>query len=165
MREQLNYISDEELEQLICQVEQEELVAAPPDLMEEILAAAGVTEKEQETPQIVEVKTPVSRKKEFYAYCFRVITSVAAAVVLVFLLPELSDWMERNGTLSQEHFEKNAAVQMIPSFEEVADTVPAREEVVASKNTPTREEVLNPAGFWDKVINGTGWFGKDSGRN
>ena len=39
MSENLNYISDEELERLIAQVEQEELVAAPPDLMEHILEA------------------------------------------------------------------------------------------------------------------------------
>ena len=36
MIEKLNYISDDELERLINQVEQEELGAAPPDLMESI---------------------------------------------------------------------------------------------------------------------------------
>ena len=39
MIENWNYIADEELEHLINQVEQEELVAAPPDLLENILNA------------------------------------------------------------------------------------------------------------------------------
>ena len=85
MIEKINYISDDELERLINQVEQEELVAAPPDLMESILEAAGKT-----------------KKKEFTVYCFRVITSVAAAVVLVFLLPELTKGMNLNGAASQK---------------------------------------------------------------
>ena len=145
MSEPLNYISDEELEQLICQVEQNDLVAAPPYLMEELLGAAE--------------KTVVSRKKEFYTYCFRVITSVAAAVALVFLLPDFSG-MVREETPVPEYYRQEA-----PSFEEVVGVVPAREEVVAAKNTPTKEEVLNPVGFFDGVINGTGWFDEERNKH
>ena len=53
MTENLNYISDDELERLIAKVEQEELVAAPPDLTERILEKAAA-----------------SGKKEFSGYCF-----------------------------------------------------------------------------------------------
>jgi len=134
MNEQLNYISDTELEQLILQVEQEELVAAPPDLMENILVAVGKT-----------------KKKEFSSYCFRVITSVAAAIALVFLLPELT------GQLEQYPFTHE---QEVPSYEEVVEKVPSKEDVVASKPTPTKEEVLNNTGLIERVLNNTGWFNK-----
>lgn len=151
MNEQLNYISDAELEQLILQVEQEELVAAPPDLLERIIDAA------------IPEKPMVIQKKEFYAYCFRVMTSVAAAIALVFLLPELLGRMEQVGTPLPGPYEKSAVVQAAPSYEEIVEKVPDREEVVASKPTPTKAEVLNNTGFFEKVISSTaGWFGKES---
>lgn len=165
MKDEFNYISDDELEQLMYQVEQEELVAAPPDLMESILEAAGLggeTVKES-VPKVATVKSVTVRKKEFYAYCFRVITSVAAAIALVFLLPELLERMEPVGMPSQEQYEKSAVVQAAPSYDEVVEKVPSREEVVASKPTPTKDEVLNGTGFFERVINSTaGWFGKET---
>lgn len=145
MIEKLNYISDDELERLISQVEQEELVAAPPDLMESILEAV------------------VNRKKEFHAYCFRVITSVAAAVALVFLLPELTKGMDLNGAALQRNPEKSEIVRTVPSYEEVMIPVPSKNEVVAVKVIPSKEEVLDDTGFFEKVISGTGdWLKKDS---
>ncbi len=69
------YLSDLELEQLIRDVEQNELVGAPPDLAEQILHR---------------VRMP-NKKREFRRYCIRVMTSVAAAIAVVFLLPEVSD--------------------------------------------------------------------------
>lgn len=155
MIEKLNYISDEELEQLICQVEQEELVTAPPDLMENILGAAGLA------PKIVEVKPETSKKKEFYAYCFRVITSVAAAVALTFLLPHMTDWV---GEKTASEFIKTAYGQDIPEYEKVVAPVPSKEEVVAVKTTPSKEEVLNDIGMVERFIRNTDWFNKDSNK-
>lgn len=159
MNEKLNYISDDELERLMLQVEQEELVAAPPDLLESILVAAGLAqEMEQETstpaPIIAPVKSIHTKKKEFYAYCFRVITSVAAAVVMVFLLPELPVSMQ------QPDAKPVVGKQEIPRYEEVTDTVPARNEVIGVGQTPTKEEVLDNTGFIERVLNNTGWFNK-----
>ena len=172
MIENLNYISDDELEQLICQVEENELVTAPPDLMGSILEAAGFTVGPEVVPLQKVTKAPVisaksysAKKKEFTAYCFRVITSVAAAVALVFLLPELLGRMEPVGTPPQERYEKSTVVQAAPTYEEVVEQVPRREEVVASKPTPTKEEVLNDTGFFEKVISSTGWFSKESDNN
>lgn len=140
MTEKLNYISDEELEKLICQVEQEELVAAPPDLMEKILAAAGMTEtavaKAEEHITEIKRKPKQIRKKEFYAYCFRVVTSVAAAVALVFLLPQMTDRMD------------------------VVKPVPDKAAIVASEAIPTKEEVLEDTGVVERIIRNTGWFNK-----
>lgn len=166
MNKRLNYISDEELEQLICQVEQEELVAAPPDLMENILAAAGLEEMRVmsektslPTTKIVSVKEIAARKKEFYAYCFRVVTSVAAAVALVFLLPELSVWMEQNAS---PDFVQTVYKQNIPAYETVVAEVPSKDEVLAVKTIPSKEEVLNDTGLIERVISSTGWFSKES---
>lgn len=159
MKDELNYISDAELEQLIYQVEQEEPVAAPPDLMESILEAAGLAEEiEQETsrPIVIPVKPQAIRKKEFYAYCFRVITSVAAAIALVFLLPELSNLMQRTDQPSEWY------KQEVPRQEEVVDAIPSRDEVMLTMQTPTKDEVLNDTGLMERVLNNTGWFNKQN---
>ena len=145
MIEKLNYISDAELEQLMAQVEQEELLTAPPDMEEKILAAVGLdggAEKPQ-LSKVLETKTVVTRKKEFYAYCFRVVTSVAAAVALVFLLPQMTAWMG----------------------EEVAKPVPDKATVIATEGIPTKEEVLNDTGMVERIIRSTGWFNKESTDN
>lgn len=164
MSEKLNYISDEELERLIFQVEQDELVAAPPDLMESILEAAensGVQE-ELSTAKVV-LLSAVERKKEFRAYCFRVITSVAAAVALVFLLPELTNQMNINGVPIPEPVEKSAVVGTVPDRAEVVRTVPDRATVMGVQITPSKEEMLNDTGFIEKVINSTAeWLSKES---
>ncbi len=146
MIEKLNYISDDELERLINQVEQEELVAAPPDLMESILESAGKT-----------------KKKEFTGYCFRVITSVAAAVALVFLLPELTDRMNLNGRPVTEHVEKSDVVGTVPVRTEVVKNVPDKTAVVENKPAPSKEDVLNDTGFIEKIIsNTTEWLYKEN---
>ena len=139
MTKEFDYISDRDLEQLISQVEQNELVTAPPDLMESILEA------------VVPVKSEKAKKKEFYTYCFRVVTSVAAAVALVFLLPEFLERLEQEGSLAGES--PVAWYQEIPSY------VPSREEVMASKAIPSKDEVLNDIGLFERVLS-NGWFNK-----
>ena len=149
MIEKFNYISDDELEHLINQVEQEELVAAPPDLMESILEA-------MEGPR-------VARVSEFRAYCFRVITSVAAAIALVFLLPQLTDRMNLNRMPVAVPVDKNDVVEIIPAQAEVIKTVPDKAMVVAANLIPSKEEVLDDTGFIEKVIISTSdWFNKES---
>lgn len=164
MSEKLNYISDEELERLIFQVEQDELVAAPPDLMESILEAAKNSGVQEELSTAKVVLLPaVERKKEFRVYCFRVITSVAAAVALVFLLPELTNRMNVNGVPIPEPVEKSVVVGTVPDRAEVAKTVPDRASVVGIQITPSKEEVLNDTGFIEQVINSTAeWLSIES---
>lgn len=159
MTDNLNYISDDELERLICQIEENELVAAPPDLMDSILEAAELMDK---PPAKVTAVPTASRKKEFSAYCFRVITSVAAAVALVFLLPELTDRMTINGMPTQEHVAKDDVVGTVPVQAEVVKSVPDKATVMDTKPTPSKEEVLDDTGFFEKVISGTAeWLSKE----
>ena len=165
MIEKINYISDDELECLITQVEQNELVAAPPDLMESILeAVAGFSgETESLSPAKVIKVQAVARKKEFRAYCVRVITSVAAAVALVFMLPELTEGMNLSGVQMPEYVDKSAVVGTVPGRAEVVKNVPDRNTVVETKPLPSKEEVLNDTGFLEKVISNTSeWLSKES---
>ena len=163
MIESLNYISDDELERMICQIEENELVAAPPDLMDSILEAAGLTEEVTPLPvPVTNAKNDGVKKKEFTAYCFRVITSVAAAVALVFLLPELTKGMNLNGAAPQRHPKKSEVVQAVPSYEEVSVPVPSKSEVVTVKVVPSKEEVLDDTGLLEKVISSTAeWLNKE----
>lgn len=154
MKENINYISDEKLEQLICQVEQTELVSAPPDLEETILEAAGLV------PESIRIKPKASGKKEFYAYCFRVISSVAAAVALVFLLPETTEWIGKTNVAPD--FIKTVYRREIPAPEEVVATVPSKSEVVAVKPAPSKEEVLSDTGVIERFIRNAGWLGNEN---
>ncbi len=162
---ELNYISDKELEQLILQVEQEELVAAPPDMVENILARleAEVTPKIKELPgQTLQVQTVSSlrnranRQKDFYAYCFRVITSVAAAIALVFLLPELSARISQTVPSQTPEYIR----QEVPKQQEIVGTVPSREEIVTANQAPSKEEVLNDTGLVEQILKYTEQFYK-----
>lgn len=94
------YLTDEELEQLISDVETEGLMMAPPslidDVMEQIERAEDVTKECQSDdsclePTNGEVDKPPKvidfeqRRKEYRRYCIRVMSSVAAAIAFVFL--------------------------------------------------------------------------------
>ncbi len=75
------YLSDEELEKLILDVEEEKLILAPPDLLENILSSVDDSSK---PPEIVDF---AQKKSEFRKYCFRVVSSMAAAIALLILIP------------------------------------------------------------------------------
>lgn len=113
MKMEETYLSDEELDLLIFEIEQNELVSTPPGFADEILTRIG-KQQEQENKRI-----------EFRRYCLRVITSVAAAVALVFFMPE-AEMAE-------------------------ARSIPEREAVVGK--VITREKALDDTGMITKVWN------------
>ena len=80
-----NYLSDEELEAFITDIEEHDLISAPPELLSQILHTIELSESCIKPLTSFELQ----RKKtiEFRKYCLQVITSVAAAIVLVFLFP------------------------------------------------------------------------------
>ncbi len=120
MTQNRNYLSDEELELLIADVEQKELVLAPPDMLEEILKRVDLVTK------------PKSNIREFRMYCLKVCASVAAAVILVFALPSMSE----NLTLQE----------------------PERECSGKESRFATREEFLNNQGYFTEKFGGTNIF-------
>ena len=112
------YLSEEELEQLILQVEELELVTAPPDLEDKILLCSEPIQEDMR-------KETRNKNTEFRRYCFRVITSAAAAIAIIFGLP---------------HMEVKPKVKVL-----------SRQEVL--KAGITREEVLNDTKMFSKVLN------------
>ena len=87
-----NYLSDEELNAMICEIESGDLVMAPPGIKENVLRKVA------------------NKKKEFVTYCFRVVLSAAAAIVLMFLLPTNIDVTVHDEKIptKQEVLEKEA---------------------------------------------------------
>lgn len=88
------YLTDEQLNQLISEAEAD-LMPAPPDLTDNILKAIRDSE-EQETvvqrpEELSKETTKIKRKKnlDFAAYCFRVGMAAAAAIAFIFIMP---DW-------------------------------------------------------------------------
>lgn len=143
MKFENTYLSDEELEQLILNVEQNELVAAPPDLLDEILAGVEVqqgdlkqmmgTQQEPVQEAIRQNRCSENKGKEFRRYCFRVVTSAAAAIALVFFAPNM----------------ENAPKLEVPSRQEVEET------------SLTREEVLDDSGILTQIFGGSKLFDKE----
>ncbi len=119
------YLSDEQLEQLILQVEQHELLKAPPDFTESVLKQLEES-SQSGVKEIIPINKLESRKKEFVKYSFRVIASVAAAIVLLFSIPEMNYFQVKN--------------------------VPTKQEVLATQKYTTREEVLNETSFLTKIV-------------
>ena len=87
-----SYLSDEELNAMICEIESGDLVMAPPGIKENVLRKVA------------------NKKKEFVTYCFRVVLSAAAAIVLMFLLPTNIDVTVHDEKIptKQEVLEKEA---------------------------------------------------------
>lgn len=98
------YLSEEELEKLILDVEEETLINAPPDFLGNILISIDGTKK---------------KKTEFRKYCFKAISSMAAAIAFLILIPGISGMKERE----------------IPS-----------KEAIISESVQTREEVTGNSG-------------------
>lgn len=178
LREELedqNYLSDQELEQLILQVEQNELVAAPPDLAQEILGSLdvsiyGLEHLPEAMPKQVLEQTPDTmlkhlpeqqagcmsklsgisvaavrkeksrtrgqRRAEFFRYCLQVTAAAAAAILVVFTLPDFLNTRRVEISTKQEY-----------------ETAPAY---------PTKEDVLTQQNLLEKVFGGKNIFSKQT---
>ena len=112
MKKNVEYLTDMELDDLIRMVEQKELLPAPPDIKKQILGTLG------EESIIV-----------FKRYRFRVMTTVAAAVLVIFLLPKFE-------SLQQQKL---------------------HEEVRQSRYA-TKEEALNDNGIMNTLLGGVNIF-------
>ncbi|MBR2950732.1 MAG: hypothetical protein IKC46_12880 [Lachnospiraceae bacterium] len=112
----MEYLTDTELENIICQIEENELVKAPPDLPEHLLKAL-----EQE--KII----------EFRRYRFRVLTTAAAAILVVFLMPvfenkkpaaDFRDGLLVQETTRQESFQQQGfLIQSVQTDSKILETI------------------------------------------
>ena len=105
------YFTEEELNALILEVEENELVSAPPEFAVGVMAKIAEFEERKKTI-------------EFRRYCIRVLGSMAAAIALVFLMPNIE-------------------------AKEVEE-LPTRQEVIG--DTITREEALDDRTFLTKLM-------------
>lgn len=140
-----DYLSEEELLKLISDIENEDIVKAPPDILENILSqvqAEGTDNRkavhsEMISPAAID-RTPASEQKEislmerrryFIKYCLRTALSAAAAIALTFSLPYLK------GTDGLFRFS-------FISVNENPGSI-SRDEVTAGMNIPDKSEVLS----------------------
>lgn len=71
--QKMNYLTDEELEKLIADVELHDMLTCPSYVGQEILEKTQVSLRK--------------KKLQFYAYSFKVCAAAAAAIVLLFTIP------------------------------------------------------------------------------
>ena len=139
--ENMEYLTDAELECLIRETEQTELVPAAPDLQDLILEALE--------PEISVLKEPEERSAqekvtEFKRYRFRVLTTVAAAVLLVFLLPKLEGLQQPEsefGKLLVKH---------------------GHHDYMMQTRYESKEEALNDSGILETILGGVTIFADNS---
>ena len=107
------YLSDDDLNKLIMDIEGKELVQAPAGIERNVLS-------------FIEFK---KRRKtvEFSTYCLRVACAVAAAIAIVCIVPFIPETKASIPPREEAVIERN---------------VITREEVLSSRPAPTREEVL-----------------------
>lgn len=139
--ENMEYLTDAELECLIRETEQAELVPAAPDLQDMILEAL-----ELETSVLKELEERSAQEKviEFKRYRFRVLTTVAAAVLMVFLLPKLEGLQQQNsefGKLLVKH---------------------EHHEYMMQTRYESKEEALNDSGMLETILGGVTIFADNS---
>lgn len=141
------YLSDEELENLISEVEETDEVEAPGYLLENILELIDKSEEdeheaffedENELPERRIAKPPKSksiaaRKKVYRIYCFKVVAGVAAAIALLFVIPVVSERIPIELSDVNIGIEKEDRVE-IPNREEYLESISFSREEVENRN-------------------------------
>lgn len=124
-----DYLSEEELLKLISDIENEDIVKAPPDILESILSQ--VQAEGTDRPPASEQKeiSLIERRRYFIKYCLRTALSAAAAIALTFSLPYLkgTDGLFR--------------LSFISVTEDPGSM--SRDEITAGMNVPDKSEVLS----------------------
>ena len=125
-----SYLSDEELEYLMCEIESKDLVFAPPDIQEQVLNVLD------ETPHVISERSNIDKIREFKRYRFRVLATVAAAVVAVFVLPRVENLQQH--TMPEK-----------PS---------AKQDFLKKGRYKTKEEALNDSSMLENMLGNVNIF-------
>ena len=146
------YLTDEELESMILELEQHDMVPAPPDLQEQILEAL---EKEMPGQETVALKLSDDRSKQeriraFHKFRFQVLTTVAAAVLVILLIPKLED-LQQEKTDFLTPLQKQEYTQ--------------KQEYVIQSRYETKEDALNDSGMFETLLGGVNIFADNSRLN
>ena len=113
MSDNIPYLSDDELQMLMADVEAEAPVKAPDDLEEKVIARIVSRERKKTV--------------DFTTYCLRVGFGVAAAIALLCIVPFIPERQVSEPVLNILNTERE---------------IPTRDEVLAGKTVKSREEVL-----------------------
>ena len=135
MMKYMEYLTDAELESLIREIEQNELAPSPPDLQDQILEVLAQEAK------ALEERNARDKVIEYKRYRFRVMTTVAAAVLVVFLLPKLESLQQQETELSRPLM---------------------KHEIVAKNRYETKEEALRDSGMLETMLGGVNIFADNS---
>lgn len=85
--DRLDYLSDEELSRLICQVEDHEMLRAPAYLREETVSRMRQLSPAREHTLLPEAESAREKKRALIFYSLKVGAAAAAAIVMLFALP------------------------------------------------------------------------------
>ena len=136
MTENREYLTDTDLESIIFELEQSELVPTPPDMLNEILEAL-----EKESPE-QKMRKKQEKVIAYKRYRFRVLTTVAAAVLAVLLLPKISNLQQQK----KDFFKQNYEVEVQIRYE-------------------TKEEALNDKSLLERAFGKVNIFADNSKLN
>lgn len=119
----MNYLSDEELENLINDIEKNELVTVPPDMSETVMK------------KLHDGKAKQDKKTEFRCYCFEIVVAMAASFLILFSLSALQKADVRMPEISTQK------------------TYQTKEEYNADHKLPDREETIkkNSSSLFDMI--------------
>ena len=144
------YLTDEELELLISETE-DDFVPAPPEMADmivniirkEVQGKENSVVEEKSSKNVQNKKT--AKRREFAAYCSRVVMSVAAAIVFMCIVPNLPGF---DGDCDE--FEVKEYADKEAYLKENGNE--PRQEVYTTY--PTREEVLNDKSLMQRLLDG-----------
>ena len=135
MKKHMDYLKDTDIERLIREIEQNELVSAPPDLQDQIMKVLN------QDMHALEERKARDKVTEYKRYRFRVMTTVAAAVMVVFLLSKLE-------SLQQQEAEEARPL--------------TKHEIVMKSRYETKEDALNDNGMLESMLGGVNIFADNS---
>ena len=149
MKKHIDYLTDNELNCLMQEIEEHDLVFAPPDLQDKIINSvlqndqSEVFDKE-ETCSIYKIdRSGQDKILEYRRFRFRVLTAVAATVLAIFFMPKLE------GLLQQINDpEKNEIQEYFEEYRYV-----------------TKEDALNTGSIMESILGGVNIFANESKLN
>lgn len=142
--ENISYLSDEELLDLIEDTEKNMTIAAPPDLAGNLLEKIEAYENRRE-------KERQQKVVEYRRFCIRVSAAVAAAIAIICISPFLSPRLKESGVGQIVSLQPNSHTSAM-TREDVLNNknIPSKSEVV-SDDIPTKETVLGRSGITENI--------------
>ena len=98
------YLSDEELQKLIMDVELNDMIKAPANLQKKVLDAVDVADKAGNI-----AKTKKQKIIEYRLYSLKVALAVAAAIVVMFIVPGVPVANRDFGSMDKTDFQRDVS--------------------------------------------------------